>query len=217
MSRIRALSAATALVVSALSVGASAQEAAASGPTAPGTEPATPAAAPPAAAPSTTSLAPADTTTGVGGSYSPAPTLVMDDDLGPQRTGGAHEPLLDTETTRLSWPNVPLLATGATVFGASYVPAIVGAAISDRGDDKLYIPVAGPWITLAQGPSETRTEKALLGVDGAVQGLGALMLVSSFFIPEKTTKSWYLIGSNDLRIAPAGGRGSYGLAAAGRF
>jgi hypothetical protein len=142
---------------------------------------------------------------------------MMNEDLGAQRAGGAHEPLLDTETTRLTWPNVPLLATGATVFGASYIPAIVGAAISDRGDDKLYIPVAGPWITLAQGPSETRTEKALLGVDGAVQGLGALMLVSSFFIPEKSTKSWYLIGSNDVRIAPAGGRGSYGLAAAGRF
>jgi len=93
----------------------------------------------------------------------------------------------------------------------------VGAAVSDRGDDKLYIPVAGPWLTLARGPSETRSEKALLGADGAVQGLGALMLATSFFIPERTTKNWYLIGSNDLRVAPSAGHGNYGLAAAGRF
>jgi hypothetical protein len=153
------------------------------------------------------------------GNYATPPSESMMDDssLTAQRVGGAHEPLLDTETTRLTWPNVPLLATGTTVLAASYVPAVVGAAISDRGDDKLYIPVAGPWLTLAQGPSETRGEKALLGVDGALQGLGALMLVSSFFIPEKTTKSWYLIGSNDFRVAPAGGRNGYGLAAAGRF
>lgn len=153
----------------------------------------------------------------MGGSYAPPPTLTMNEELSARRAGGAGEPLLDTETTRLTWPNVPLLATGATVFGASYIPAIVGAAVSDRGDDKLYIPVAGPFITLAQGPSETRTEKALLGIDGAVQGLGALMLVSSFFIPEKSTKNWYLIGSNDVRLAPTAGRGSYGLAAAGHF
>ena len=43
------------------------------------------------------------------------------------------------------------------------------------------------------------------------------MLLSSFLIPEKKTEHWYLIGSNDLRIAPSNVGTGYGMGAAGRF
>lgn len=130
----------------------------------------------------------------------------------------AVEPTFTTETTHRSWPNVPLLATGATVFGISYLPAVAGAAFSDAGGHKdLYIPVAGPWMMFARGAEETKGEKALLVIDGVAQGLGALMLLSSLFIPEKSTEHWYLIGKNDVLLAPTRLATGYGMGARGRF
>jgi hypothetical protein len=70
---------------------------------------------------------------------------------------------------------------------------------------------------LTKGEDEKGGYKALLVADGIAQGLGALMLVSSFFIPEKKTSHWYLIGSNDLRVAPSNVGTGYGLGAMGRF
>jgi hypothetical protein len=126
----------------------------------------------------------------------------------------APAPTFRAETRRMSWPNVPLLATGAAVFGVSYVPAVIGAAVTAR-HDKLYVPVAGPWLTLSRGPEEKAGHKALLAVDGVAQGLGALMLVSSFLVPERVTEHWYLIGR--LQMVPGRvGRG-FGLAARARF
>jgi hypothetical protein len=124
------------------------------------------------------------------------------------------EPTFRAETRRLTWPNVPLLATGATVFGASYLPAVVGAAVTDR-NDKLYVPVAGPWLTLGRGPEQKAGHKALLAVDGVTQGLGALMLVSSFLVPERVTEHWYLIGR--LQVVPGKVGKGFGLAARARF
>lgn len=136
-------------------------------------------------------------------------------ELNPQ-TGVAvpPEPTFRAETRRLSWPNVPLLATGATVFGASYLPAVVGAAVTDR-HDKLYVPVAGPWLTISRAPEEKAGHKALLAVDGVAQGLGALMLMSSFFVPERVTEHWYLIGR--LQVVPGKVGKGFGLAARARF
>lgn len=128
------------------------------------------------------------------------------------------EPTFRAETQTVRWPNVPLLATGATVFALSYLPAVVGAAIADgRGDKDLYIPVAGPWMMLANGPEEKGGYKALLIVDGVAQGLGALMLLTSFMIPERMTEHWYLIGSNDFRLSPSRVGSGYGMGAVGRF
>jgi len=124
------------------------------------------------------------------------------------------EPTFRAETRRLTWPNVPLLVTGATVFGASYLPAVIGAAVTDR-HDKLYVPVAGPWLTLSRGPEEKAGHKALLAVDGVAQGLGALMLISSFFVPERVTEHWYLIGN--LQVVPGRVGKGFGLAARARF
>jgi hypothetical protein len=128
------------------------------------------------------------------------------------------EPTFASETRRSVWPNKPLLATGATVFGISYLPAIAGAAFSDAdGHKDLYIPVAGPWMMFASGAEESKGEKTLLIIDGVAQGVGALMLISSLFIPEKKTKHWYLIGANDTMLVPSRVATGFGVGASGRF
>jgi hypothetical protein len=118
----------------------------------------------------------------------------------------------------MAWPNKALLATGATVFAAAYLPAIMGGALSDADRRKdLYIPIAGPWLMLTRGEEETRGVKTLLVLDGVAQGLGALMLVSSLFVPERATKHWYLIGANQTLLAPSRVGSGYGLGAHSRF
>jgi hypothetical protein len=133
-------------------------------------------------------------------------------------TAASVQPTLRTENNRMAWPNKALLATGATVFGVAYLPAIVGGALSDADRRKdLYVPIAGPWLMLTRGEQETRGVKALLVLDGVAQSLGALMLMSSLFVPERATKSWYLIGANRTLLAPARVGSGYGLGAHSRF
>jgi hypothetical protein len=129
------------------------------------------------------------------------------------------EPRLNSETRVRTFPNRPLLVTGSVLLGGAYLPALVGAAVSDRrGDDKMFIPVAGPWLTLTHGDDETGGQKALLVADGAVQGLGALMMLAGLVIPETRTKNWLLIGQRDsFQIGPTNMRAGLGLGARGTF
>jgi hypothetical protein len=118
----------------------------------------------------------------------------------------------------MRWPNVPLLATGSVFFLGSYLPAVVVAAARDTDNDNdLYLPIAGPWMMFANGPEESGGYKALLVIDGVTQGLGALMLLTSFMIPERVTEHWYLLGENDLRLTPSRVGTGYGMGAVGRF
>ena len=123
-----------------------------------------------------------------------------------------------------SWPNRPMLITGAVVLGGTYgASAIVGAASDRAADDKLFIPVVGPWLDLKNRDCETNDcgndtlNKALLIGDGALQGLGALTLVLSLVIPESREKPWYLIGDEKLSVAPQVGNAVTGFSAFGRF
>ena len=175
-------------------------------------------------------VAPADATTDSSsdGAQTPAPDVTQSDPeaetsapLFTEETSSANmleEPQFEAETQRMTWPNVPLLSTGATVFGVSYLPAVVGGALTDaEGRKDLYIPVAGPWMMFSKDPEESKGDKALLVADGVAQGVGALMLLTSFFIPEKTTRHWYLIGESDTRLAPTRIGSGYGMGASGRF
>jgi hypothetical protein len=125
-----------------------------------------------------------------------------------------------------TYVNRPLLATGLVLFGGSYIPAIAVGAESNRPSDNpnLYIPVVGPWLDLGQRdcsvgrPCVNETgNKTLLIVDGAAQGLGALAVITSLFIPEKKSRHWFFIGSEKLHPEPTMVGGGYGLAAAGKF
>lgn len=130
------------------------------------------------------------------------------------------EPMIDATTTKTTFPNRPLLITGAVVLGASYGGAAIVGALSDREADKrLYYPVVGPWLDLhardcdVNGCENETRDKALLIGDGVLQGLGALGMLFSLVVPETTTKSWYLIGNQDIVVVPRMG----GVTALGRF
>lgn len=144
--------------------------------------------------------------------------------VAPQSASGQAEPVIDAETTKSTLPNRPLLITGAVLLGGAYGASAIVAATSNRlEDEKLYYPVVGPWMDLNErdcnaNPCSTKTlDQVLLVGSGVVQGLGALSLVMSLVVPEKTTRRWYLIGNESLSVAPQVGRYSTGLSAVGRF
>ena len=129
---------------------------------------------------------------------------------------------LDREVERKTWPNVPLLVTGLVLFGGSYgASAIVGAASDRKADDKLFIPVVGPWLDLHQRDCDANPcsheglNKALLIGDGVLQGVGALGMVLSLVIPQSTTRNWYLIGNESVTFTPQ--VANPGVIATGRF
>jgi len=194
----------TPLLAFALATFSSLAAAQQTGQTQPGTNVPTPA---PATAPVTTTADPSPMTT-----VSP---IVAD----------PNEPVIDATTTRTTFLNRPLFLTGLILFAGSYGASAAVGATTDRADDKkLIYPVAGPWMDLTnrdcggQACEQSDTHKALLIGSGVVQGLGALGLVMSLVIPEKTTRRWYLIGSEGTHIGPTlVGRSAYGLGAYGSF
>ena len=142
----------------------------------------------------------------------------------PGTVSSSNEPVIDSVTTRNTLPNRPLMITGAIVFGGTYGASAIVAATSEReADQKLYYPVAGPWMDLADRGCDTNPcsrkalDTALLVGDGVLQGLGALSLLLSVMIPETKTRNWYLIGDQELIVAPQVGSRLTGLVAAGSF
>lgn len=127
-------------------------------------------------------------------------------------------------------PNRALLGSGIALLGLSYVPAVViGAQSTQSADQKLYIPVAGPWLDLANRPpcsgadacaSGESGNRALIAVDGVFQGVGALLVVGSILMPERqqvviTAKA---TDKPEVHFSPAQlGPGGYGVSAFGRF
>jgi hypothetical protein len=136
-----------------------------------------------------------------------------------------NEPTIDATTTKHSFLNRPLFFTGLVLLAGGYAPAAVVGGTSDRSDDKkLVYPVVGPWLDYANRDCgvvpcrNENTNKALLIGSGIVQGLGALGVLTSLFIPEKTTRHWYLVGSDGPHVGPAVvGNDGYGVGAFGRF
>jgi hypothetical protein len=142
----------------------------------------------------------------------------------PNTASTANEPMIDSTTTSRTLPNRPLIITGAIVLGGSYGASAIVAATSEReADQKLYYPVVGPWMDLADrgcdaNPCSRNTlNQALLIGDGVLQGLGAVSILLSVMIPETKTRHWYLIGNQELVVAPQVGNRLTGLVAAGRF
>lgn len=133
----------------------------------------------------------------------------------------------DVPITETSLPNRPLLVGSGTLLVASYVPTAVIGGVSDRSEDRyLFIPVAGPWVDLTQRDCTARPctnedlNKALIIGSGVLQGIGALGVLSSFFIPERTTRlsTATTTPQKQFAIAPAQlGRSAYGLSALGTF
>jgi len=116
-------------------------------------------------------------------------------------------------------PNKAVLITGGALFVSTYVTtAAFAAANGPIGDKDLYIPIVGPWINLADrscsscSTHETR-DTVLIAGSGALQGIGAALLVASFFIPEKAAAATIAAGPVKMTVAPSVG----GLGAVGTF
>ncbi|APR75064.1 Vegetative cell wall protein gp1 precursor (Hydroxyproline-rich glycoprotein 1) [Minicystis rosea] len=90
-----------------------------------------------------------------------------------------------------------LIATGAALFGASYLTSALTAATVVAGIDKhrsevapLFIPFAGPWITLATSRDaqlndpDRRMNGVLLVVDGVAQITGAALFIAGMVTRE---------------------------------
>jgi hypothetical protein len=134
------------------------------------------------------------------------------------------------ETTVYTGPNRALIGTGIITFGLAYVPAVVIAGESSLpADHHLFVPVAGPWINIANRPrcgegniacdTET-TNKVLLVVDGVFQGLGVLTTLAGFVTPERVVTTTPVTGKAQgptIHFAPTPMGSGVGAAAFGSF
>lgn len=129
--------------------------------------------------------------------------------------------------------NAAMFTTGALVFGASYGASVVAAAAAsddnrERGFDRLYIPVAGPWLALndrgdcpitSSACDRETTTKILLIADGVFQGAGVLAMVGGILEPSShrvQVRSTKL--DTKVRVTPATvGKNGSGVAVFGRF
>jgi hypothetical protein len=135
----------------------------------------------------------------------------------------AERPVV-TETVTTT-PNRSLLHSGVVTLALAYVPAFVVATESSlEADQALYVPVAGPWIDLANRDCSTCTNetanKVLLVTDGIFQGIGALNILGAFVFPETrvVTAREKPAQVARLRLSPGRfGSGSYGVLASGAF
>ena len=91
-----------------------------------------------------------------------------------------------------SW-NAPVFATGAVVFAGSYGAAAIASGMSDHpGADRLWVPVAGPWLALNDwgdcpitnsACDSNTTDKVLLIADGVFQAGGLIAMVDGLLSP----------------------------------
>jgi hypothetical protein len=121
-------------------------------------------------------------------------------------------------------PNKAYLITGLSILGGTYATtAAFSAANGPVGDKDLYIPIAGPWINLANRTcsgacdnTDTRDTALIVG-SGVLQGVGAGLAIASFFIPEKTPVARINAGPVKMNISPTASTGGGGLGAIGTF
>jgi hypothetical protein len=123
-----------------------------------------------------------------------------------------------------------LLATGVITLGLAYIPASTIATTSTLAIDKqLLVPIAGPWIDLANRPNcgprglscdAEIGNQALLIVDGFFQGLALIQILAGAaqVSRDASVPVAKIEEKPSVRVQPAQlGAGGYGLAALGRF
>lgn len=120
-------------------------------------------------------------------------------------------------------PHRPLLITGGLMLAGSYATtAAFAGANGPDGDKDLFIPIAGPWINLAnrtcsgECTNETR-DTLLIAGSGVLQGVGAALMITSFFVPEKIPAARIQAGPVKMQVGPTAGAASGGLGAIGTF
>lgn len=131
--------------------------------------------------------------------------------------------LADEESEAYTTTNTPAIASGLTIFGLSYGAAVVAAATSDNeADERMFVPVIGPWLTLADRPdcpveqqecdSQT-TQKILIGADGVLQAAGVITAVYGLLTPRTVVTD-----DDDYTVVPVSvAGGGPGLLLSGKF
>jgi hypothetical protein len=109
-------------------------------------------------------------------------------------------------------PHRAFLITGGAILAASYGATAIVTGVNDSYPDKsLYIPVAGPWLHLAdrEGTQGDVTETLLVGASGVVQGAGALLMLTSVIIPERVPTATITAGNAKIHFAGTGAVGTF--------
>ncbi len=144
------------------------------------------------------------------------------------REARAQEATVVDTTTYSTGPSMEMVGSGIGTFTLSYIPAVVVGATSGLDADRmLFVPLAGPWMDLAQRPrcgpvlscKPEDTDKVLLVTDGVFQAIGAITIVGGFLTTSHERRTVRAADRGlTLRISPAsvGGKG-YGLVALGSF
>ena len=112
------------------------------------------------------------------------------------------------------------LIGGGVTFGVSYgisvMTAAIGEDVSTDGENEvasLWIPVAGPFVQMAQ--TESASAKVFLFGLGAAQVTGAILLYKGLTSKKRVFVRNDLVGS--MNIAPMAGDGTTGAMLSGRF
>ncbi|HMG55312.1 MAG TPA: hypothetical protein VK601_17565 [Kofleriaceae bacterium] len=160
----------------------------------------------------------------------PQPPTVVEPDPTPTTTTTVITPAPTTEYEVIEDTyNAPIFVSGALVFGAAYGASVITAASTDdsRGNQRLYIPLAGPWlalndrgdceITLRSCDHET-TAKVLLIADGIFQAAGVIGMIDGIFQPSthRVVRHTAKLDTK-VRVTPATIHGDPGVAVFGRF
>ena len=108
--------------------------------------------------------------------------------------------------------NAPVFATGALVFAGSYGASAIVAATSDHpGADRLYVPVAGPWLALNDWGDcpideprcdKNTTDKVLLVADGVFQAAGVITMVTGILSPTTHTVYQRTADAKKVKVTP---------------
>lgn len=125
--------------------------------------------------------------------------------------------------------NAPVFTTGALVFAATYGASVITAAASDdeRGNNRLYVPLVGPWLALNDRGScdieksscdHETTAKVLLVADGVFQAAGVIAMIDGIFQPSShrvVTRTAKV--DTKVRVRPSFAGASAGLTVGGHW
>jgi hypothetical protein len=124
-------------------------------------------------------------------------------------------------------PHRPLLITGSALLLGGYAASTVVATVSDLpADDRLYIPIVGPFLDVANRPcdigssscsnEEDLNKASIIGL-GLAQGAGLGLTIASFFVKERPAETRIKVPQAadklSISVVPYGA----GVGAVGRF
>jgi hypothetical protein len=103
------------------------------------------------------------------------------------------------------------------MLGGAYALSVISAQpSSNNGTGWLYMPVFGPWITMAECSGCTDSHYSLLALDGLVQSAGTALIILGVTLTKKTYKRRY--NRFGMMVLPRRfSENGYGVSVSGRF